>query len=291
MWTNYHTHSQFCDGSAGLHAIVSAAQRLSMPAIGLSSHAPLPFQKRWSMKTENLRRYLGEIKTLKRKRVGIQVYTGLEVDYIPSQISPSDFVQLLDYTIGSIHFVDRLPDGSPWEIDSTLSAFKAGLSAIFSNNVRAAVSRYFELTREMIINGRPDIVGHLDKIKIHNRHYPFFRENEGWYRAEINETLDVIRHAGTIVEVNTRGIYTGKTDDVYPSRWILKLISEKSIPVTLSSDAHHPSELLNGFASAAPVLVESGIQTLMVLNDGIWKPSRYNDKGLVLPGTSAYAVA
>ncbi len=291
MWTNYHTHSHFCDGSAGLHTIVSAAQKLSMPAIGLSSHAPLPFRKRWSMKAENLPRYLGEIKTLKRQRAGIQVYSGLEVDYIPSRISPSDFAQLLDYTIGSIHFVDRMPDGTPWEIDSTLNIFRSGLSAVFRDNVRAAVSRYLELTREMVINGRPDIVGHLDKIKIHNRHYPFFREDEDWYREEINKTLDVIRLAGTIVEINTRGLYQGKADDVYPSRWILKLISEKGIPVTLNSDAHRTSELVNSFSSTIPTLMECEIQTLMVLYDGSWKPLPYNNSGLVWPGASAYAVA
>lgn len=159
--------------------------------------------------------------------------------------------------------------------------FLQGLAEIFNGRARDAVIRYFELTREMIRTSRPSIVGHLDKIKIQNINNKLFLETSTWYRDEIFKTLDLIEETNTIVEVNTRGLYNKKLCDPYPSYWILELIYQKNIPITLSSDAHHAGDLDNQFHEVALKLRRIGFRKLCVLHEGHWKQIEFNEHGLI----------
>jgi histidinol-phosphatase (PHP family) len=281
MWANFHMHSQYCDGAGNLSEYAAAAEEQGMTSIGFSAHAPVPFPCTWCMKKEKLTAYLNEIDSLKRQYPKQQLYKGLEIDYIPGVVSPADFKNVLDYAIGSIHFIDKFPEGKPWEIDGSHAVFLEGLAKIFTNNIRDAVSRYFELTREMIEAGCLDVVGHLDKIKIQNDGGKLFRESDSWYREEITLTLDRIRQAGVIIEVNTRGVYQKKSETSYPSPWILEMIHARGIPVTLSSDAHHPRDITSQFKETAATLLAIGFKKISILKDGSWKPVNLNPEGIV----------
>jgi len=250
-------------------------------SVGFSSHAPVPFETKWCMKAERLDDYIDSIKEIKRAESEIEVFTGLEVDFIPGVTSPDLFRAKLDYTIGSIHFVEKFQDGTRWEIDGTHAFFLEGFSKIFKNNIQDAITRYFELTREMISIACPTIIGHLDKIKIQNVDGKFFSETDSWYQQEIEKTLDLIGTANTIVEVNTRGIYQKKSDTTYPSPWILERLLQKKIPLTISSDAHHPDDIINQFPETASLLKKIGFKTVMVLSEGSWKPFPFNEHGII----------
>jgi histidinol-phosphatase (PHP family) len=277
MWSNVHTHSSFCDGKGTLEEFSVAAINAPLLSLGFSSHAPLPFSCSWCMRPESFPSYLKEIESLENM---LPIYKGLEVDFIPEVISPKDFRDRLDFTIGSIHFVDSFPDGKHWEIDGPHDSFLAGLTTIFGSDFQAAASRYFELTREMLRSSAPTIVGHLDKIKIQNVGNKFFNESDLWYRAEIVNTLNVLKSSGSILEVNTRGLYQGKSETCYPSPWVLERALEKNIPVTISSDAHHPKDLVNQFHEMAVLLKKTGFKTLCVLYDGTWKNVSFNENGI-----------
>jgi len=139
MWLNFHTHSNFCDGKSTLEETVAKAKSLKMKGLGFSSHAPLPFACSWSMKPERLNEYLNKIITLKNSQTDLQVYSGLEVDYVPKIAGPEKFSSELDYTIGSVHFVESFNDGKGWEIDGPHSFFLEGLEKIFSNNIKDVI--------------------------------------------------------------------------------------------------------------------------------------------------------
>jgi histidinol-phosphatase (PHP family) len=280
MWANFHTHTSYCDGKTSVHDCVRQAQALNMASLGISSHAPLPFDCKWCMKRDGLSAYLKDIDDARREFTNIEIYKGLETDFIPGVISPADFRHQLDYTVGSVHFVDQLPDGRRWEIDGLHTFFLEGLEAIFQNDIQAAITRYQALTREMIQTARPDVVGHLDKIKIQNTGEKFYSESEAWYHRQIDHTLDVIAAAGVILEVNTRGIYQKKSATTYPGPWILELAFQKRIPVTLSSDAHHPDDLTNQFTEAATLLKDIGYRHLTILTNGSWQPLPFTPHGL-----------
>ncbi|MEI9918191.1 MAG: histidinol-phosphatase [Bacteroidota bacterium] len=276
MWTNYHCHTNFCDGKKSVAEVVAQAKAIGMIAIGLSSHAPLPFDNKWSMKPGMLGQYLEEISKVKEQHKDMQVYAGLEVDFIPGKISPLDFKDKLDYTVGSVHFVDN-----GWEIDNTYDVFFEGLKTNFDGSIRRAVARYFELTREMVKTTPPDIVGHFDKIKMHNRGDRFYMEEEPWYREQVDLTLDTIAKAGCIIEVNTRGLYQNKVDTTYPSPWILEEILRKNIPITISSDAHHPDDLVNRFPETARELADIGFKKIRILLNGKWEDVAFGEHGII----------
>jgi histidinol-phosphatase (PHP family) len=273
-------HSHYCDGKGELNDYVVTAERLGMVSIGFSSHAPVPFDTKWCMKQERFPDYIDEIEKLKRT-ASIDVYKGLEVDFIPGITSPNHFKDKLDYTIGSIHFVEKLPDGTGWEIDGTHAFFLEGFSKIFNNNIQDAIRRYYELTREMIATACPSVVGHLDKIKIQNVDGKFFTETDTWYQQEVKHTLDVIETTDAVVEVNTRGIYQKKSSTTYPSPWILSLLLQKNIPVTISSDAHHRDDIINQFPETALLLMQIGFKTITILHDGKWKAYPFNEHGII----------
>ena len=281
MWSNFHMHSQYCDGKGEMHEYATRARELDAISVGFSSHAPIPFPCKWCMKSDDLSAYLSDIENLNASYPEVEIYKGLEVDFIPGIISPDQFSDRLDYTIGSIHFVEKFPDGTPWEIDGLHTLFMDGLESIFRGNIRDAVTRYFEITREMIDKSCPTIVGHLDKIKIQNPEDKFFHERDPWYQAEIATTIDLFAAAGVIVEVNTRGIYQKKSSTAYPSPWILARLCEKNIPITLSSDAHHPADIFNQFTDTAKLLLDIGFRSLMVLHEGKWKPFLFDTHGII----------
>lgn len=260
---------------------VLQAKSLNMISLGFSSHAPVPFPCKWCMKADDLSHYLAAIDQLKKEHHEIDLYKSLEIDFIPGVISPHDFKDRLDYTIGSIHFVEKLPDGTPWEIDGMHSFFLEGYEKIFHSNIKDTISRYFELTRMMVTSSTPTIIGHIDKIKIQNVDGKFFNESDPWYQDEVIKTLDVIQQYGGIIEVNTRGLYQKKSTTPYPSPWMLEHILKKNVPITISSDAHHPSDLANQFSETATLLSTIGFKKLTILHEGKWKPFSFNANGII----------
>lgn len=268
MWSNFHTHNQYCDGKGALKDYLEEALTCGVKTIGFSSHAPIPFPCKWCISNEAFPQYLEEIGSLKPLFPALNIYKGLEIDFIPGIMSPADFSSVLDYTIGSIHFVEQF-EGTHWEIDNTREVFDKGLTRIFHGDIRKAITRYYELTREMMENTPPDILGHLDKIKVNAKHYAI-DESEGWYRDEIDKTLKVIAASKTIVEVNTRGLYKEKSATPYPSPWILERIRDAGISIMLNSDAHHPDDLTREFVPTLSLLSDIGFKHLSLLHRGIW---------------------
>jgi len=278
MWSNFHTHSHYCDGKGLIAEYVQAAVRNNVACLGFSSHAPLPFPCKWCMQAARLPEYLNEIESAKKNYPQIQLYKGLEVDFIPGVVSPQTFSGELDYTVGSVHFVEQF-DGKGWEIDNTLEVFREGLARIFNHDIRAAVTRYFELTRSMLITAPPDILGHLDKMKVNAAEFSF-DEREDWYRDEIDATIKSIVETNTIVEVNTRGQYKKKSLTPYPSPWILQKLYEQKVRVTISSDAHHPEDLIREFDATRRLLLDIGFTHTAVLKDGRWTQLALNEYGI-----------
>lgn len=275
MYTNYHGHCHYCDGQEPPVAYVRAALEQGMRSYGFSSHAPLPYDLSWPMSSQKLVAYCQEIAELKQQYADqLPIYCGLEIDYIPSVTGPTHLrwqELALDYTIGSVHFVDFFPDGRPWEIDGSHAVFLEGLEVIFGGDVPRAVERYYALIRQMITEDAPDIVGHLDKIKLQSEAGQLFDEAAPWYRTAVQQTLEIIAQRGVIVEVNTRGLYKQKTTEPYPSWWVLEELRKLNIPITLNSDAHHPHEITAFFPEMVTRLRQLGFCETQQLQPGGWQ--------------------
>lgn len=288
MWTNYHSHSHYCDGKEPITAHLESAVDKGFYAFGCSSHAPVSFENKWSMDLKDLPRYVQEIHQLKEKYAGkLFVYAGLEVDYIPGMVGPhSDYIQAagLDYTVGSVHFVEAFDHGYPWCIDGTHKLFLEGIDQIWEGDLQAATSRYYELTRQMVREECPDVVGHLDKIKMQSEDNQLFSEQSDWYQEAMADTLATIKEAGVIIEVNTRGIYQKKfpRSTPYPSPWVLEEIHRLGIPICLNSDSHHPKDIDGEFIPTAAMLKKIGFEHLMIFDDQGWRPVPFTETGIVI---------
>jgi histidinol-phosphatase (PHP family) len=76
MWTNYHTHSSFCDGKSELPHIITKAKALQVNSLGFSSHAPLPFECKWCIDPNAMDEYFDEIEQLSALHHEIEIYKG-----------------------------------------------------------------------------------------------------------------------------------------------------------------------------------------------------------------------
>jgi len=134
-------------------------------------------------------------------------HPSLEVDYIPKVTNVfDDAVQnhRWDYLIGSIHHIDQMDDGSPWNIDGDLETFRKGLHQIFNDNIVSCTKKFFHYTNDMIELGGFNMIGHFDKIHLNGRFFEGFDYNNTWYKNLMKETLELIKEKGIIVEINTK---------------------------------------------------------------------------------------
>lgn len=254
-FSSLHTHSNFCDGKDSIEQLCDAAYSKGLSAIGFSSHAPLSrkagFHSDWHMPQERLGLYLDTIGRLKSQWAGkLQVFAGLEADYIKGAMAPADFRgRELDYIIGSVHYVVP-PHGKPFAVDGSPEEFEQGLYEGFAGRCEALVNAYWDSVEEMIHAGGFDIVGHIDLIKKNNRYHRYFSPEEEWYYARMERAAALLAGSSFVVEVNTGGLNRGTTDELYPSIPLLKLFYKNDVPVLVTSDAHC-TEHVNGFYEEA----------------------------------------
>lgn len=257
-YTNYHTHSHYCDGKGQLRDYVEYALAHHFIALGFSGHAPVPFDNSFAIPQHDYLAYCDEVRALKQEYAGrIDIKLGLEIDYIPGVLD--DFSPLiqqggLEYVIGSVHLLphpDMVEDlrhrpCNPydlWFIDGSKQAtYDEGLQRVFHGDIRAGVRSFFHQNNAMIEHMRPTIVGHFDKIVMHNRNR-YFSYSDKWFRDLVYETVDLIREKGLIAEINTRGLYKGRHDDFYPAKSTILHMRDLHIPVLVGSDAHEPANL------------------------------------------------
>lgn len=257
---NYHTHSLYCDGKSTLEEQVRAAEKCGLLQLGFSSHAPVPFENNFAMEEAKLPEYVREIEDLQRT-TNVTLLKSLECDYIPgisTAFAERQDKNGLDYIIGGVHQVKQPHGDGLWFIDgSKQEIYDNGLRDLFDNNIKLAVTTFWEQTFEMIETQRMDIIAHFDKIKMHNRNR-FFTEDEQWYKVLADKAIQLIKRYDVIIEVNTRGLYKKRSDSFYPSTELLMKARKADIPVLISSDAHQAEELTLFMSEAAAELQRCG---------------------------------
>ena len=283
-WSNYHSHSTFCDGRSPMEDFVRFALAKNVKKYGFSSHAPLPFDTFWNMKLDDFLDYQSEFKRLKEKYSNvIELFLGLEVDYIHNFLEiKNDLYNTadIDYLIGSVHYMDRLSNGDFWCIDGTFDDFHSGLKILFDGDIRSAVERFFEISSMMVQKGGFDIVGHFDKVAMNASNCAGFSISDVWYRNLVGDVLYQIKNKGLILEINTKSLIDkGIT---YPDSQFFSLINELRIPIVLSSDCHYPTNVIQGFETTFKALKVAGFTSMHQFVNGNWQAVEFNSFGLGL---------
>jgi histidinol-phosphatase (PHP family) len=156
-----------------------------------------------------------------------------------------------DYIVGSVHHVhDVLIDG-PKELYQQAIESAGGLEALYCD--------YFDLQFEILEKLEPEVVGHMDLIRLNDPGYSErLARPEVWARIERN--LDVIAEQGAILDVNVRALAKGQPEP-YPSRPILVAARERGIAVAPSDDSHGVASVGQHTESGVRLLEELGFDT------------------------------
>ncbi len=243
MMVDYHVHvlahGEYGYNREWLNSFIDQACSQGIQEIGFSEHNEL-------FPSVDLNIY----QTIKFERQSdIALRLGIEVDYIPGL--EKDLKKLvarpaLDYTIGSVHFIDG------WAFDHP--DYKEEFS---KRDIDEIYARYAEVLILMVETGLFDIVGHLDLVKIWGDRP--CKKDPAYY---IEPVLNAIQKSNMAVEINSAGLRK-PVAEVYPAADLVKLMFEKNIPIIFGSDAHHPEQVGEGLQKAYSLALNAGYRSLV----------------------------
>lgn len=269
--TNYHSHCSFCDGKAPVEDFVKSAIAAGFTSYGVSSHAPLPFETRWTLPKEKVTDYLREISRLKEKYAGIiDLYSGMEIDYLNVQQGPaiSYFQNLpLDYRIGSVHLI-YTDGGEIIDTDTNPENFRELLEQYFHGDLRRMVERYLDVSMQMAEAGGFDFIGHADKISYNASVCDPEILEKDWFQKHLYDYFAFIAEKDIMLEINTKAFLTKGC--FFPQQRHFRFLKQLKIPVIVNSDAHRPELINAGRMEALQALKEAGFQTVMEMKRGKW---------------------
>ena len=230
--TNYHTHTNFCDGKDSPREMVLTALEKNFNILGFSGHSMYPFAVDWSVGAKNHGEYADQINQLK------------------------------------VEFKDRIQILLGFEADGSLNSILDGIKNYFKGNKKLAVQTYFEYQREMLSNGNFHIIAHPDLISKQNKFNDLFNPKDSWYKKELKLTAKAIAKNGCIAEINTGAIARGYLDTPYPSTYFLELLKENNVPVTINSDCHNKDYLDFWFEEGISYIKKAGYNELHFITTG-----------------------
>ncbi len=273
-YSDMHTHGFYSDGNGRPFEFAEKAVEMDIISLGFSDHSPVPIDNSWSMKKQALTSYIketGEVKKEYSKK--IDIYMGMELDYIPDVDVKKhlNFNELpLDYFIGSVHYIYSKKLNKYLEVDGGAEDFNYLVKEGFNGDAEAVYKAYYNNVREMISEYIPVVMAHFNLVEKNNSGGVHFDVSDEDYLSEVENTLDIVKLYGTIVEINTGGMSRKYMDKPYPSEYILKRCLAKTIPVTINSDAHNPGSLAYKFSDTIDDVKKIGFKELIVYRKGNW---------------------
>ena len=261
MLTNYHTHTNMCDGKNTAEEMVLSAIDKGFDAIGFSGHGYTDFDLSYCVK--DMGSYISLINGLKKKyKNKIQIYMGVEED-AGCYVNRADF----DYIIGSSHYFNI--DGQMYPIDCSVEYFEKGIQMYNGDTIRLAHD-YYSRFCEYILRRKPDIVGHFDLITKYDELGESRLLNNADYIKLAEKYIIEALKSECIFEVNTGAISRGYRKNPYPQENLLHIICKNGGKITLSSDCHDANMLECQFAETKAMLKDVGFTHTYVLYDHKW---------------------
>jgi histidinol-phosphatase (PHP family) len=208
---------EFCDHAySSLREMLEAAVAAGYHTFGVTEHAPR-VEERFLYPNEialgwdvpkllaDFERYAKTLPALVEEFADrLVVLRGFEVEVVPA----ASYVSLMqdyrrryafEYIVGSVHYVNEI------SIDSSVEDFQQAIEAC--GGVEPLAVRYYQMVAKMVTALQPEVVAHLDLIKLHGRHFGL-KETDA-VRQAAEEALEAVRSTGGIVEVNTAGYRKG----------------------------------------------------------------------------------
>ena len=182
MFSNYHTHTTFCDGKDSPEELVLEALRLGCPEIGFSGHSHLA-EDVGSMSEQGTLEYCAEVRRLQKEYEDrIRILLGIEQD-IFSDIDRS----LFDYVIGAVHYVEK--DGKKLAVDESREGFLSAVEEAYGGDFYAIAEEYYALVGALPEKTGCDVIAHFDLITKYNEADTLFSTADPRYLAAADAAL------------------------------------------------------------------------------------------------------
>ncbi len=237
MFSNYHTHTCFCDGADSPEELVLEAIRLDCPEIGFSGHSFLPGQN-WCMTEIRTQEYCDEIHRLQEKyKNRIKVRLGIEQD-IRSKIDSSKF----EYIIGAVHYVPK--SGKLYSVDESRDSFIRAVNEGWDGDFYAFAEDYYSQVSMVWEVTRCNVLAHFDLMTKYNEGQCLFHTDNQRYISAVDRALDQLIQSPCLLEINTGAIARGYRTEAYPEKRIIERWLAAGKELLLSSDCHQKSKLL-----------------------------------------------
>lgn len=267
---------EFCrHAEARLEEVIEAACAAGLSHFGVSEHMPRERAEQLYPDEDGLTpRDLhdafagyaqGELDRL-RERYGdrIRLLKGMETEYLSGAGGePFDIVVTryrerfgIEYLVGSVHHVREI------QIDGPVEVYERAVEAC--GGVEPLEVEYFCDLADLVRSLRPEVVGHLDLIK--KARGPGWRPTPAVWSA-IEDCIEAIRAAGSLVEVNAAGWRKG-LDEPYPGPAVLERIVAAGLPLTLGDDSHGPQFVGMDLDRARDAARDAGATELFALEPG-----------------------
>jgi histidinol-phosphatase (PHP family) len=253
---------QFCDHARDTLAdIVAAYHAAGFECVGLSEHMPslsddwlypdeveLGRTAGWML--DRFARYVAEARRLEREYAGrMRILVGMESEWYPGcgpWVAELRGRFGLDYVVGSVHHVGGICFDFSKE-DYARAAQQAG-------GIVPMYAAYFDAQLEMMQVIQPEVVGHLDLIRLYDQDYRRnLSESKVWERVQRN--LGWIRQGDTVIDVNARALLKGQMEP-YVCLPIMDEAVRLGIGVAYGDDAHGMSDVGFEFTGVHELLKE-----------------------------------
>ena len=257
--SNYHTHTNFCDGDCDVESLVKIAVEKGFKYLGFSSHSYIEGDDLWTLKKDALNDYIEEVLIVKQKyKNQICVLLGIEQD-VNSKIYDYNF----DYVIGSMHSVVK--DGKTYSIDYSLESFKNLLQNVYLGNFDALCKDYYSQLKSVAVKTKANVIGHVDIItKYVDKLGLALPKN---YLSYAKDAIEEILKSANVFEINTGAIARGLKKEPYPSKDILSIIFNLGGKIMINSDCHNESGLDFGFDEAEKLAKSVGFKSRVIVTE------------------------
>ncbi|PID40757.1 MAG: hypothetical protein CR984_01585 [Proteobacteria bacterium] len=257
---------QFCSHARDtLEAIIQAYCRQGYAWVGITEHMPpaskefvYPEEKRdgWDVVSlmDRFADYMATCRELQKRYADrIRILAGFETEYTRGSLDLAKKLMdrfVPDYIVGSVHHVQDIP--FDYDRASYLRATErcGGLNELYIS--------YFDQQYEMIQTLHPQVVGHMDIIRMHDPAYPArLLEPAIWRRIVRN--LEAIKSLDLILDFNLRPLSKGEKDP-YLSGPILDKAVKLNIDIVPGDDSHGVRDIGSHMSAAIEKLCAAGVR-------------------------------
>ncbi len=251
-----HTHTNYSDGAESVLQMAEAAIAKGLSTLGVSDHAPVPWENTWCIKPSRIREEGAEVSRVKAQlQDRLTLLWGTELD----MCSPRDDTPY-DYVIGSTH--ELLLQGAHRSVDESEQAMLYTVREYFGGDYYAYTKAYFDALAHWAQRDI-DILGHVDIVTKFNEGGRHFDETDARYLRPAEDAIAAIAARGHIFELNSGAISRGYRKSAYPSPQLLGMIRAHGGHILLSSDAHAGAFVAFRFAQMEAFAKDCGFTHIM----------------------------